>query len=66
MPSIDWIKQKKLCPFMSDGTSKVYCSPECALVSTYKDPSTGSLIGTVCTLNDHSDIIQAIIEKQTE
>lgn len=52
---IEYIMKKKLCPFMSDSKSKVYCTEECALVVTHHDSDTNKLLGTTCQLTDIAD-----------
>lgn len=51
----EYITKKKLCPFMSDSKSKVYCTEECALVVTHHDADTNRLLGTTCQLTDIAD-----------
>jgi len=58
--SIDYIKQRKLCPFMSDSSNKVYCTPECALVETHSDAESHVILGTTCSLGNYQEIIAAL------
>ena len=55
MMTVEYIVKKKLCPFMSDSKSKVYCTEECALVVTHHDADTNRLLGTTCQLADIAD-----------
>ena len=62
--TIEFIRKKKLCPFMSDSKDKVYCTEECAIVHTYHDPDTHQLIGVSCGMSGVDDILEKLEEIQ--
>ena len=62
--TIEYIQKKKLCPFMSDGREKVYCSPECGFViENYSATDQRDLIGLTCGLFSTDEKLDAILEK---
>ena len=62
--TIDYIKKKKLCPFMSDSQGKVYCTPECGFASEhYWENEPEKLLGITCGLYDGIDKLDIISEK---
>ena len=61
--SIEYIKKKKLCPFMSDSQNKVYCTSECAFVTEHFDADTDTLIGITCGMFSFEDTLENINQK---
>ena len=59
----NYVKKQKLCPFMSTGKDKVYCTSECAFVAEHYDADSKKLIGITCGAFSFEDTLESINQK---